>query len=78
MSWWAWAIFFVVGALAVWGAISPRTQWNTLSAWQYRNPEANEPSDTAYAVTRVLNVIGLIGVIVMLTLLFIAGVGVTA
>ena len=78
MAWWAWIIFFAVAVLAVWGAISPRSQWNTLSAWQYRNPDANEPSDAAYALTRVVNVIGLIGVLIMLGLLIAAGVGVTA
>jgi len=78
MAWWAWAILILVGVLGVWGAISPRSQWNTLSAWQYRNPDANEPSDTAYAVTRVVNIVGLIGLVIMFALLIAGGVGVSA
>jgi hypothetical protein len=59
MEWWLWAFLAVVGALMLWGAISPRGQWNTLSAWAYRNAEANEPSDASYMVTRIVNIVGL-------------------
>jgi hypothetical protein len=34
--------------LLIWGAVSPRSQWQRLVAWRYRHPEANEPSDSAY------------------------------
>jgi hypothetical protein len=60
MEWWLWAFLAVVGALMLWGAISPRGQWNTLSAWAYRNAEANEPSDASYMVTRIVNIVGLL------------------
>jgi hypothetical protein len=60
MEWWLWAFLAVVGALMLWGAISPRGQWNTLSAWAYRNAEANEPSDASYMITRVVNIVGLL------------------
>ena len=50
-------------ALLLWGAISPRSQWQRLFAWSYRNPEANEPSDAAYALTRVVNIV-ILGVLV--------------
>lgn len=39
--------------ILLWAAISPESMWSTTSAWQYRDPEANEPSDAAYAVQRV-------------------------
>ncbi len=58
--WWLWLIFAIFGAIMLWGAISPRGQWNTLSAWAYRNAEANEPSDASYMVTRIVNIIGLL------------------
>jgi hypothetical protein len=58
--WWLWLIFAVFGVIMLWGAISPRGQWNTLSAWAYRNAEANEPSDASYMVTRIVNVVGLL------------------
>ncbi|WP_436535963.1 hypothetical protein [Actinoplanes sp. HUAS TT8] len=52
-----------VVALLLWGAISPRSQWRTLFAWRYRNPEANEPSDAVYLLTRLGN-IAMIGLLV--------------
>ncbi len=58
--WWLWVILAIVGVLMLWGAISPRGQWNALSAWAYRNAEANEPSDASYAVTRVVSIVGLL------------------
>ncbi len=58
--WWLWLIFAIFGAIMLWGAISPRGQWNTLSAWAYRNAEANEPSDASYMVTRIVNIVGLL------------------
>ena len=46
--------------ILLWAAISPESMWSTTSAWQYRDPEANEPSDAAYAVQRVGAVLGLV------------------
>ncbi|MBE1586969.1 hypothetical protein ACFPOI_00935 [Nonomuraea angiospora] len=43
------SIVFFVGCL-----ISPRWLWWNLSAWAYRDPEANEPSESAYATGRAL------------------------
>jgi len=58
--WWLWLILAIFGVIMLWGAISPRGQWNTLSAWAYRNAEANEPSDASYMVTRIVNIVGLL------------------
>ncbi|MBP2453703.1 DUF6199 family natural product biosynthesis protein [Mycolicibacterium lutetiense] len=33
-------------------AASPRRIWWVTESWKFRNPEANEPSDTAYGMTR--------------------------
>ena len=55
------AVLVVAMALIMlWAAISPESMWSTTSAWQYRDPEANEPSDAAYAVQRVGAVLGLV------------------
>jgi hypothetical protein len=65
-------VFFLVVTvsvgLAIWGAISPRSQWEVMQSWAFKNPEANEPSDAAFAVTRLAN-------IVVLVLLVVAAVG---
>ncbi|MFD2077731.1 hypothetical protein SAMN05421678_12724 [Actinopolymorpha cephalotaxi] len=47
------AFLVVFFALAVWSVIAPRSQWQLLSSWQYRHPEANEPSDASHMLTRV-------------------------
>ncbi|MBF6172727.1 hypothetical protein [Nocardia blacklockiae] len=44
--------FFIVGGLMVLFAlfVSPRTWWRTTTAWQHEKPEANEPSDSGFAI----------------------------
>ncbi|WP_405890597.1 hypothetical protein OG427_23815 [Streptomyces sp. NBC_00133] len=47
--------FFVAAALFVaLGLADQRKLYWKLSSWRYRNPEANEPSDTAYTIGRVV------------------------
>lgn len=47
-------LFIVVGVVLVALALVPGlTLWRVFAAWQYRNPEQNEPSGAAMAVTRV-------------------------
>jgi len=53
----------VCGVLGLWAMISPRSMYWTLTAWQYRHPEAVEPSDAAYSVTRVSGGIMLVFVV---------------
>lgn len=64
-------IAYVIGAVAIliclWGAISPRSQWEVLQSWQFRDREANEPSDIAFLLQRI-------GCIIMIVLLVIVGV----
>jgi hypothetical protein len=49
-----------VAGLLLWGVISPRSQWRVLAGWSYRDPDANEPSDAAYTVTRIAGVVMLV------------------
>lgn len=44
-------------AFGLWCAISPRSVWKITEAWTYRHPEANEPSDIAYLISRVGGVV---------------------
>lgn len=52
--------------LALWAVISPKSMYWVLTAWQHRNPEANEPSDAGYLVSRI-------GAAVALVVLVVAG-----
>jgi hypothetical protein len=53
-----WLIFLcmVLFGFGLWSAISPETVFWKLTAWQYRNPEAVEPSDISYAFARLSGV----------------------
>lgn len=61
-------VLLIVGIIAVplllWSIISPRSQWQMLSGWAYRNREANEPSDAAYTVARLGSVVALVALLV--------------
>ncbi|MGP4026495.1 hypothetical protein [Actinomadura sp. 3N407] len=62
-------LFIAFGALLlVLGCMNQRTLYWKLTAWQYRNPEANEPSDAALALNRF-------GLIVSAVMMF-AGAGI--
>lgn len=52
------------------GAVSPRGLWRVSTAWQFRNPDAVEPSDTAYAISRVGS--GLMVVLCVVALVLVA------
>jgi hypothetical protein len=54
------AIAAVMTPFLLWGIFAPRSQWMALQAWKYRHPRVNEPSDAAYGVGRVVNVIQLV------------------
>lgn len=61
----------VITLLALWPLLGPRSVWLITESWRYRNPDAVEPSDIAYMLTRIGGGLGVVvGVIMM-----IAGVG---
>lgn len=68
------AVSLILIPLGIWGIVNPRSQWKVLSAWQYRNPDANQPSEAAYAVTRIGSLIFL-GAWVWVVLVMLAVVG---
>ncbi|HEY8472650.1 MAG TPA: DUF6199 family natural product biosynthesis protein [Natronosporangium sp.] len=41
---------FLLVATGLWLLLRPRSVWRVLGAWQYRNPDANEPSEAAFRV----------------------------
>lgn len=48
----------------LWNIIDPRGMWEKLSSWQFRDPEANEPSDAAFDMQRLISLISLIVLVV--------------
>ena len=46
--------------MAAWSMISPRSQWELLASWQYKQPEAQEPSNAAYLLARFVGAFGII------------------
>ena len=55
-------IFFFLFPLPflLWNIIDPRGMWEKLSSWQFRDPRANEPSDMAFDVQRLISFIAII------------------
>lgn len=54
----------------LWSVIDPKGMWRTTASWQFRNPEANEPSESAYAFARICSLVGLVGVLAMAGMIF--------
>ncbi|ETZ70119.1 hypothetical protein L829_1017 [Mycobacteroides abscessus MAB_030201_1075] len=55
----------IVVPFLLWSIFDPKSQWQVLSSWKYRNPEANEPSEAAYAMTRIGGAVGLVVLVVV-------------
>ncbi|MEU6719672.1 hypothetical protein ABZ897_50155 [Nonomuraea sp. NPDC046802] len=58
MSGYAFLFFAGAGVLLVLGFVNQRKLWWSTTAWQYRNPKANEPSDASLDFGRVLSLLG--------------------
>lgn len=65
-----WVFLIVVIGFGLAWAVVPRKMWRITQGWQYKNPEANEPSDAAYAMWRISSIVAIVVIIVaMLTLI---------
>lgn len=53
----------LLGALLVWGLVSPRTQWRVLIGWSTSDPDRAEPGDAVHGVTRLVCLLGLLGLL---------------
>lgn len=47
-------LILLTSLLATAQILFPKRCWWLFIAWQYRNPQANEPSDTVYLLWRVV------------------------
>ncbi|GAA2088437.1 hypothetical protein [Actinomadura alba] len=52
MTGWVVLLFILAGVFILLGLVDQRKFWWMTTAWQYRNPEANEPSDSSLALGR--------------------------
>jgi len=62
-------LLLIPAGMFVWMIVDPRGAWKAMSAWQYKNPEMNEPSDAAFMLGRISSVFGLVLVIVMMVVM---------
>ena len=58
-------LVLVLAGIFISTAIDPRSQWERHGAWQYRHPEAHEPSEAAYRAARVGAVVGLVMMVII-------------
>ena len=62
VSRWTFLWLAVAGAVSLALLVNPRRAWWRLSAWRFKNPEANEPSGALYAILRLAGLVGAIAV----------------
>ena len=55
-----WVILIIVIAYCFIWVLAPRKMWRITHGWQYKNPEANEPSDAAYAMLRIRAIVPIV------------------
>jgi len=60
-SWILVGVAGILGAVLVWGLVSPRSAWRVLVGWSTRDPDRSEPGDGVHGATRIVSLIGLLG-----------------
>ncbi len=63
-------ILVIAVPFVLWGIIDPKGAWRATESWKYKNPEANEPSETSYALSRIGGVVSLVAIMVMITMMY--------
>ncbi|MEU5990531.1 hypothetical protein ABZ806_16305 [Spirillospora sp. NPDC047418] len=58
-------MFVLAGVCLLLACMDQRKLYWKTGAWQYRNPEAHEPSDSAFAVQRGSMVVGAVALVIM-------------
>ncbi len=62
-SWILLGVAGLLGAVLLWGLISPRSQWRVLVGWSTSDPDRAEPGDGVHGVTRIICLIGLLALL---------------
>ncbi|MDO5063680.1 MAG: hypothetical protein Q4E00_01635 [Actinomyces bowdenii] len=62
-------LLIIVALIGLWSIFDPRGMWRATESWKFRNPEANEPSEASFALSRITGVISVIGVLIFIGVL---------
>lgn len=62
-SWILLGVDGLLGAVLLWGLLSPRTQWRVLVGWSTTDPDRTEPGDGVHGLTRIICLVGLLGLL---------------
>lgn len=54
-------LWFLAIVLLVLTVVDPRKLWYSTTAWQFKHPEANEPSEASFALGRIVSGVGALG-----------------
>ena len=64
-----WVFLIVVIGFGLAWAVAPREMWRITQGWQYKNSEANEPSDAAYMMQRISAIVAIVVIVISIVAL---------
>ncbi len=59
-----WVLLASLAVLLFWGVIAPRSLWKVAASWSYRNPHFDEPTGSAFAISRLIAGLGLTALLI--------------
>ncbi|MCC7128734.1 MAG: hypothetical protein IT192_07960 [Microbacteriaceae bacterium] len=59
-----WVLLASLAVLLLWGVIAPRSLWKVAASWSYRNPHFDEPTGSAFALSRFIASAGLTALLI--------------
>ena len=59
-----WVFLIVVIVFGLAWTRAPREMWRITQGWQYKNPEANKPSDAAYTMQRISAIVAIVVIVI--------------
>ena len=58
-------LILIAVPFSIWAIVSPKGMWWATTAWKFRDPDANEPSDSSYTLTRISGIVAIVALAVM-------------
>lgn len=59
-----WVLLASLAVLFIWGVAAPRSLWKVVASWSYRNPHFDEPTGSAFALSRLIAGFGLAALLI--------------